>query len=187
MSGHNPYAPSKASLKLGSGPVSGDGIWRDDDRVIVAHGAAFPHRCVKCNEPSVEPHKMRKVYWHHPGLYLLFLLYVFIYIVVALIVRKKAEIDPGLCAEHLRKRRTWIAIGWFGSIGSIFVWPAIGAALELEPPVSMGLAFLTFLTIIVVSMVKSRILYPKRIDDRFARLRGADERFLASLPEFLTY
>jgi len=184
MTGHNPYAPSRASLKLGENPAGDAGIWRDGDQLIVAHGAAFPHRCVKCNQPSVEPHKVRKVYWHSPWLYLLFLLYAFIYIIVALLVRKKADIDPGLCEEHVRKRRVWIAIGWIGSIGSVFVWVPLGTALGLGPPESMMLAFLCFLGFIIAGMANSRILYPRKIDDRHARLKGADESFLRSLPKF---
>lgn len=188
MPAHNPYAPSSASLKVGEEPGSPGGIWRDEKRgVIVAHGTAFPHRCVKCNQPSLEPHKMRKVYWHHPALYLLFLFNVFIYLLVALIVRKKAQIDPGLCEEHSNRRRLWIAIGWIGALGGPIVMAIAGGALGVDPVTSIGVAFLCFLGFAVAGVVKSRILHPRKIDERYARLKGADERFLASLPNFLTY
>jgi hypothetical protein len=95
MAGHNPYAPTQASLKSADTPAGTGGLWRDDDRLIVAHGATFPQRCVKCNEPSEQPHKMRKVYWHHPAVYLLLLGYAILYIIVALIVRRTAEVNPG--------------------------------------------------------------------------------------------
>ena len=55
----------------------------------------FPHRCVKCNEPTEPPNKRRTVYWHHPAVYVLLLVYVIVYIIVAVIVRKTAKIDPG--------------------------------------------------------------------------------------------
>lgn len=187
MPAQNPYAPSSASLKVSDSLAPGDGIWRDGNRIIVAHGCSFPSRCVKCNEPSVEPRKVRKVYWHHPALYVLFFFYAIIYIIVALIVRKKAEIDPGLCEEHMEKRRLWIIIGWVGSIVSLFVWPMSAGALGIDSWQAFAFGFLAFLVIVIVSIVKARILYPRRIDERYARLQGADERFLASLPDFLTY
>ena len=39
----------------------------------------------------------------------------------------------------------------------------------------------------IMGIVKSRVLYPARIDDRYARLKGCDESFLASLPNFIPY
>lgn len=190
MAARNPYAPSSASLKVGESPAGGEGIWRDGKKIIVAHGCSFPSRCVKCNEPSVEPQKVRKVYWHHPALYILFIFYLIIYIIVALIVRKKAEINPGLCEKHLRKRHVWLAIGWIGSLVSLFGFPMIvdatGASGD-EVAGATALGFFLFLLVLVVSMANARILYPRRIDDRYARLQGAGESFLASLPQFGAY
>ena len=172
MSGHNPYAPTQASLKSAENVPAAGGLWRDDNRLIVAHGATFPHRCVKCNEPSEPPNKVHKVYWHHPAIYILVFGYVILYIIVALIARRSAEINPGLCEEHQERRRLWIAIGWFGSIGGAIAMAAV-------------LAIIVCFTFAILGIVKSRVLYPRRIDDRYARLMGADERFLASLPQFM--
>jgi MFS family permease len=188
MTANNPYAPSRASLKSGRAPGMNDGeIWRDDDRVIVAHGVLFPHRCVKCNEPAEEPQKIRKVYWHHPTLYLLFFFWAIVYFIVALIVRKSAEIDPGLCTEHRKKRQRWIAIGWIGSLSGLLLLPVIATTLQLDSGWWMVLGAVCFFGFAIVGIVKSRILYPKRIDDRFVRLSGAGDDFLDSLPDFVSY
>jgi len=189
MTAHNPYAPSKASLATGESAIPGSdsGLWRSGDELIVAHDASFPHRCVKCNEPTEPPNKRRKVYWHHPAVYVLLLVYVIVYIIVAVIVRKAAKIDPGLCDEHRKKRRMWIAIGW---IGGLFAWiplALIGRWLDLDSGLMILLAVAVFFICVITAIVKARILYPKRIDDRYARLMGADERFLASLPNFIPY
>lgn len=184
MPAQNPYAPSRASLEVADKPVRGAGIWRYGKSVILAQGHAFPQRCVKCNEPSVQPHREQKVYWHHPALYVLLLIWVIVYLVVALAVRKTAKIDPGLCEQHRRERRKWITIGWVGSLAGLFVFPMAAFAVGLETLPAMSLTILCVLGIVVLAIVKSRVLYPQRIDDQYARLRGADERFLASLPEF---
>ncbi len=187
MAAHNPYAPSKASLQAGEPTSPGAGLWRSDDELIVAHGAVFPHRCVKCNESTAPPHKTRKVYWHHPAVYVLLLVYVIVYIIVAVIVRKTAQIDPGLCDEHRQKRMLWIAIGW---IGCLFGWiplAILGRWLGLDPGMVALVSIVFFFACAITAIVKSRILYPKRIDERYARLKGADQRFLASLPSYIPY
>jgi len=108
----NPYAPPSTSLE--AAPLGG--VWRDNDVVVLTPQAALPCRCVKCNEPVDEPTKERKIYWHHPAIYILVLINIFIYAIVALIVRKTATINPGLCKAHRSKRNIAIAGGWAGSI-----------------------------------------------------------------------
>ena len=187
MATHNPYAAPKARLGSGAPPIGGETAWREDDQIVMLPGGSLPHRCVKCNEPAAEPIKTRKVYYHHPALYLLVFGYAIIYIIVALIVRKTAEINPGLCDEHKKQRAKWIAIGWFGALGSLFLLPMLAAALSIDFGPWMLVCITLFLGFAITGVVKARILYPKKIDARYARLKGADESFLASLPEFRGY
>ena len=172
MPGHNPYAPTQASLKSAEIAPAAGGLWRDDNRLIMAHGATFPHRCVKCNEPSQPPHKVRKVYWHHPAIYILVFGYAILYIIVALIVRRSAEINPGLCEEHQQKRVLWIAIGWLGSFGSFIAVLVLSRVLKIDSALAPILAVLCFFFFAILGIVKARVLYPKRIDDRYATPPG---------------
>ena len=115
MSERNPDAPSKASL--GDGPSGGTGrvaAWRDGNVVVMLAGGEIPHRCVKCNEPADEPTKERTLYWYNPWLYLLVLISILVFAIVALIVRKKAVVSAGLCADHKRRRRTALIVAWIG-------------------------------------------------------------------------
>jgi hypothetical protein len=182
MAGHNPYAPTQASLKSADTPAGTGGLWREGNCLVVARGAAFPHRCVKCNEPSEEPHKLRKVYWHHPAVYLLLLAYAILYIIVALIVRRTMEINPGLCTQHREKRTLWIRVGWLGSFAAFAGVLILGGALGVQSPWIPLVAVLAFFTLAILGIVKSRLVYPQRIDDNQARLKGCGESFLASLP-----
>lgn len=157
---------------------SSRGLWRDGQTAVVALGARFPARCVKCNQPAVEPLKDREVTWHHPALYLLILPGLIIYALVALIVRKKATVAPGLCAEHRKRRLTWIAAGWLGPVVAILLMSFAGGSTEV-----MSAAFLLILVSVIAAMVKSQIVTPERIDDGYVYLKGCGEPFLASLPE----
>ena len=184
MSARNPYAPSKASLEASPVSAQEGGVWDDDGDVVVAHGAAFPPRCVKCNAPADQPGKVRKVYWHHWTIYLLFLIYAIVYIAVALAVRKTMLIDPRLCEEHLHARRKWIAIGWIGALSGLFVVPFLAPLLGVDTGGTILLATACFFGFTIAGAVKSRILVPKRIDNVYARLKGADPRFVDDLPKF---
>ncbi|HET9864810.1 MAG TPA: hypothetical protein VFP37_15310, partial [Steroidobacteraceae bacterium] len=88
------------------------------------------------------------------------------------------------CAEHLSRRRWWIAIGWGGILGSLVLLPMAAKVLGNDPAGAMLLAIPCMLVFAVLGIVKSRLVYPKHIDDRFVCLKGAGPRFLASLPNF---
>ena len=111
----NPYRPPEAPVvDRGTGEdADGVAVWRDGNAVVAVRDRAFPPRCVKCNAP-VQKQEMhaRSFYWHTPWLYLLILLNILIYAIVAMAVRKKTRHDVALCAQHLRRRRIFIAIGW---------------------------------------------------------------------------
>ena len=104
---HNPYAPSRASLsrQAATAEVSSDvSVWREGKVVVALPDAPLPARCVKCNAPADPPTKARTLYWMHPALYLLIFTGLLILLIVYLVVRKKADVNPGLCAAHKKRR-----------------------------------------------------------------------------------
>ena len=161
----NPYAPPRAAL-VTQAPAQ---FWRDGNALVVPVGSTLPPRCVKCNQPALEPMHRRKLSWHHPGWFLLIFVNILLYIIAALIVRKKAEVTCGLCARHLRTRRIYLAIGWGGL--------ALGVALVFStPPVGV----LVVLAGVITGMIGSRIVHPGRITKEEVWLRGCGEEFLDS-------
>jgi hypothetical protein len=162
----NPYSPPKAALET----HAAGGYWREGSAAVMRPGTTLPARCVKCNQPAAQPMKLRKLYWHHPAWYLLFFINILIYAIVALIVRRKAEVTYGVCARHRRRRLMFIATGFVG-IG-------IGIALiVVNPPAG----FATALAALLVGVIGSRVAYARRITKEEVRLAGCGEAFLASL------
>lgn len=157
-------------------------VWRAGKTLVVLQGTGFPPRCVKCNGPALVPLKDRKVHWHHPALYLLVPVGLLIYAIVALIVRKEASVNPGLCAEHRTRRRLWIAAGWLGPILGGYV---MAAGWSGAPGAWIGA--LLGLAAVVLGIMRSQIVVPARIDDGYVRLNGCGEPFLADLPAFPEY
>ena len=162
----NPYSPPKAAL-VEHAP---GGYWRDGKLAVMPPGGALPPRCVKCNEAALQPMKPRKIYWHHPGWYLLVFVNIVIYAIVALIVRRRAEVTYGVCATHRSRRRMFIAIGWIGfflSLALVGVNPILG--------------ILGVLAAVLAGIIGSRLAYPRKITKEEVRLAGCGEAFLASL------
>ncbi|HEX5127182.1 MAG TPA: hypothetical protein VFW00_10620 [Rhodocyclaceae bacterium] len=143
--------------------------------------AQLPHRCVQCNTDVTPPIKARKVYWHHPGWYALILINVLIYLVVAMVVRNKAEIRPALCAMHRRKRTWRLTLSLVLMFSCIL---GICVALENDNSIAIGLMVIGLLVTLVASIRFSNFIVPKRIDAKYIRLKGCGPAFLQSLPAF---
>jgi hypothetical protein len=185
MDARNPYAPSQASLRIGVPSRNADGqvtAWRDKRVMVMIRDAAIPHRCVKCNEPAEDETKTRTLYWHSPWLYLLLLVNILIFLIVALIVRKKASVSAGLCSEHKARRRNALMAAWIGLLAGLLLLYA-GFSTSLGGWGALTGVFV-MLTAIVAGSVMSRIVYAVRIDKDYVRLKGCGEPFLETLPEF---
>ena len=176
MSVVNPYAIPEANLDR-SRNYSG-GVWRvDRDKLYVTRGAELPDRCVKCNAPA-KPAKSRTFYWHSPALYLLVLVSPLIYIIVAMLIRKKIDVAPRLCDDHDRRRvnNIWFSIG--SLVGGIVL---LVIAVNIDAPLVALLAVFGGLIACIVFGYRARILLPVDIDERGAKFKGCDPAFLASL------
>lgn len=174
----NRYAPPKAVVEDRESDDSA--MWREGKVLVFRKDAHFPNRCIKCNAPSVEPKRRYRLSWHSPWIYLLILLAILIYAIVAAIVRKTATIHVGLCARH-QKRVMWgRIIGWGGLVLEIaLVWAATSTPYEI-----FGIAaFILVLPWLLASIWVNRLVLPERIDERFVRLKGCGPEFLRSLPE----
>jgi hypothetical protein len=188
MDDRNPYAPTRASLRAGDPPreghIGGNSAWRDDKVLVMIPDSTLPARCVKCNGPADPPTKIRKVYWHHPGVYALILINIIIYAVVGAFVRKRANVAAGLCAEHKKRRRLAITLGWVGFVTGValLTWGFHDTAANGGVFALAGL--LVALGSSVTARVLSRIVYAQRIDKNYVRLKGCAAEFLDTLPPF---
>lgn len=180
MQENNPYAPPQARITARPAmPDDGSQVWRYGNRVLMTPNADLPLRCVKCNADAEQPVRPRTLYWHTPWLYLLILVSILIYIIVALIARKSISVSPGLCSEHRLLRRNVILGSWLAALAGIGL---ISGAIDQSswPLALLGAAALV--GAIVFGMLKGRIIHATRIDQNRIELKGFGEAFLASLP-----
>jgi hypothetical protein len=176
----NPYAAPRTDVNAGAAsPYATQGMfWRSGPLLMARDGTVLPARCVKCNGQVHEPLKRHRFYWHHPAFFALLLLNAIIYIIVALIVRRRAEVTFGLCPAHRRKRNQGILIGVGGVVASIAL--IVGGAV-LNTPVLSLVAIFALVISIIVAISMGRPLLPARIDKSSAQLKGCGEAFLAGL------
>ena len=142
--------------------------------------ALLPNRCIKCNAPADEQLK-RKLTWHHPALYLLALVSILIYVIVAVIVRKTATVNVGLCEQHSSARRRNILITWVLGLASI---AAFVAAIYLEDFTLALLGIFLLLVTAIYGIVMARVVTPTKIDNYFVWLKGIDGNYLQQFPEW---
>jgi hypothetical protein len=184
MDDRNPYAPSHASLaarsSLPGGDRSGVTAWRNQKVLVMIPDSALPPRCVKCNEPAHEPTKLRKVYWHNPAVYLLILINIIIYAIVAAIVRKRARVAAGLCAAHKKRRRLALTFAWIG----LLLGPALIGMGVADSSLAVAAAVGALVTLggAIAGIVMARVVYAQKIDKNYVWLKGCGDPFLDSLP-----
>jgi hypothetical protein len=166
------------------GMFNGNGVWRTGNLLVMQKGAHLPNRCLICNQPASVQFPKR-MYWHHPGLYLLILLNLFIYLIAALIARKKADVVLPLCGEHAEKRKRATKIGglsmWAGVVLMAGAFTQINGKGLAFPLLLLGGFLGLFVGAIVYSIASNRIV-PKKIDDYHVWLRKVSASYLAALP-----
>jgi hypothetical protein len=162
------------------------GVWRDGNRLITTSQASLPPRCVKCNAEADGSFKFRTFWWHHPALALLILAGILIYAIVALIVRKKAVVEVGLCRRH-QSRRVWlISLTWLMALGGLALMiggPILAAEFRKDWLIGVGLpGGLVMLILSIIPGTLSRVMVPTKIDDRYAWFKGCGVEFLSQFP-----
>jgi hypothetical protein len=161
--------------------MPGAGVWRNKSMLVMSKDAALPDRCVKCNEPAYGRRLKRKLTWHHPAIYILIFVALLIYLIIALILRKSAIVEIGVCEMHLAKRRRNILITWLlvllGIVGFI-----LGIGLADGTYALVG-AFL-LIAAIIYGLVVVKLVAPGKIDDKFVWLKGVNKAYLDELPQW---
>jgi hypothetical protein len=186
---YSPYAPPKSSLIE---PVEDSaGMWRQGNIVVMRHDANFPARCIKCNAASVAPERKTGVYWHPWGYYLIALISLPLYAIVAFIVRKRATVYVNLCPRHQRRLIIGRSLGWAGLAYLALVLPLIFVVFQDALNNNQDLKNIIIICSVAFSLVwmigtlvlTSRV-QAKRIAPDYIYLKQCHKDFLNSLPEF---
>ncbi len=160
-----------------------DAIYQQKGLLVMHKQALLPNRCVKSNEPT-ESRLKRKLYWHHPLVYLFILVNLLIYAIIAIATRKSATIQLPLAERYKKRRILNMIIAWAFVLASIGCLLA-GLATPSSPIALLGFLSAIFLLVgILWGLFGCRVIYAKKIDDHFVWIGGVSRDFLGSFPEF---
>jgi len=187
MSDVNPYqSPAEPTYPVAPPVDDGtrDGLWREGRLLVMHKMAPLPDRCVKSNRPANGRRLRRKLYWHHPAVFLAILAHLLIYIILALVLRKKATIHIGLSDEWFARRRRVIATA--SCLMAVSVLLVILGIVGLETSDGSALlivvGILLFIGAAIYGLLCARMVAPTRITDTHVWLKGVHPDFLADLP-----
>lgn len=167
--------------KIIEGVPTGMRFWRSGKRLMAPLNSTLPRRCVKCNEPTGDSQIKRTLYWHHPGIYLSLLVSILLYVIIAVIFRKKAVINLSMCSTHRASRRKVILTSW------LLVFLGVAAfvfGLIHESVWGMVLGGVLFIGAIVYGVVRGRMVYATKITKESVWIGGCKPEFLAQFPEW---
>lgn len=156
-------------------------IWRRGKTLIMSKVWTLDNRCIKCNGPADKRIK-RTLYWHHPALFLTVFAGLIIYVILAIVLRKRAKVEFAVCLRHRQQHWIRVAIAWLVPLVGIGM-VAIAISMESIPLLIAG--FVVFLGGLVYAAVAVPYLKPKLIDDHFVWLKGCCPEYLSAFPEWL--
>lgn len=169
--------------------VGAFGVWRDGNKLVMNKAATLPYRCVKTNGEA-DLLLRRKLSWHHPLIFLSICAGLLVYVILALVLRKTADIRVPICHEIRQRRLIAIAAGWLVGLcglGILFGGVALG---ENNPQwqAYVGLIFLATLIVSVTGIVIcariANIVTPARITEKYVWLKGVHPDYLEPLPDW---
>ena len=162
----------------------GAGIWSDYNLLVLRKDAELPDRCIACNEPAEGRRWTQKFYWHSPVFYLLIIVNILIYVLVAVIVRKSAQLSLGICERHQRQRTTALIVGWttfaLAILGFVIATQLRDATVAVAIIASLALFFVG----ILYAIFRRQLVSPKRIDKNFVWLKGVNLDYVVEYPEW---
>jgi hypothetical protein len=166
-----------ATLRLGERP------WDEEE---------LPDLCMKCGTPA-EVYKDKKFSWHPGWVYVLLLVNLLVFAIVALALTKRRRVRVPLCAAH-RHHWLWqqaVAVGgllFFLGLGvlTIAVWSEEGNMAPLEG--LGGLLCVSTLVglvawLIVAALLQSASIRPTEITDHGITLVGVSKEFVNAYRE----
>lgn len=184
MSEVNPYASPMSPIEVVGPPPSPGNAWGSGQILVVAHNSNLPGKCIKCNESLKLKRKRLNLAWISPWYYILLFFALLLFVIVALILQKKMQVELCLCSAHRSKRRNAILVGWLGTLGGIALIVVGAAADNGGTPYAIIGGLVLFWVTLFYGVLRSRIVWPQRIDKTYAWLKGASPQYLLALPEF---
>jgi hypothetical protein len=184
----NPYAmPPQAGYyaqPVQQKPSAFAGLWRQGNVMVMHKLAPLPDICLKSNQPATRRLK-RNVTWHHPALAITILAGLLIYVILALILTKRATIHVPLTEDWFARRQRRLLFSW--GIGLVSIALMVGGVVltaQLDDPgylLLLLVGVVAGLVTLIAGAAAVGMVSPKRMTDEFIWLKGVHPDFLNRL------
>jgi hypothetical protein len=185
----NPYlAPQPAMYAAPTTPAPPPGkypgLWREGSILVMHKLAPLPDICLLSNQPA-ERRLQKKLQWHHPALALTIFLGLLVYVILAIILTKRATIQMPLTQEWYERRQRRLIFAWGTGLACIALM-VLGIVLtaQTEHPEYLLLllaGFIGGLITLIAGQALIGLVAPKRITDDYVWLKGVSPEFLNRL------
>jgi hypothetical protein len=148
--------------------------------LVIRDDTVLPNRCVKTNEEVDAKPVKKTLYWSHPALALLILVNFLVFLIVALIVRKKCQVTYYLSEDQKSRRRIKIASASFISLLALVV----GIVLAMDDQwIGLIVGLIVCLFAIICAAVFASTMRIAKVKGREFWISGATPVFLQSLSD----
>jgi hypothetical protein len=163
------------------GPDVIRGAWRCGNRMVVSADAELPDRCVKTGRPADGEWADIRLRWHHPALYIVLLVNVIVYFIVAHFVSTSVIVRVGVIHDTLTSARCARRILWMLLLlaGGVSCFLAV-AGVSLLWWLVAALMVLSAL----VFFPRGRLIWATRMEHSYVWIAGVHPDYLALLPEW---
>src|SRR4051812_48164870 len=131
--------------------------------LVVPRFYNFPEICLFTGSAEDLVRMRRKLSWHTPAIYLGVFAGVLVYIVLALALRKTADVTFSITRRERARRRTWHLANW-----GVFLMTFVSLFAAGAGDIALGyyLAPIFLIASLVIYFLKVRMIYPKTINDQ---------------------
>jgi hypothetical protein len=137
--------------------------------LVVPKDFAFPPVCVVTGRTDDLVEVKRTLAWHQSYIYATILLGILVYVIVSLVVRKTSKHTFFLTRTERQRRIRWGIVAWVLFLAAFGVIPV---AVSTDIPALLGAMPVMLIAALVVYYRGVRLIYPERISDTSASIRG---------------
>ena len=151
----------------------------------------LPAVCMCCGAPASTT-KVKKMQWCPPWVGILILAGLLPYVIVALILTKRATVQAPLCEQHQghwlnRLLLIWASFFLFGLVGLAGIIFAANLPLpdreNVFPFVCIGSIFLLVIWLVIVIVCQNTVIRPREITDAEITLTGVCDAFVNAVED----
>jgi len=144
----------------------------------------LPAVCMKCGAPATL-HKDKNFAWYPRWVYILIVVHILVFLIVAVIMTKRRLVSVPLCDEH-KGHWLWRQLAMLGSFAAVCV-VGVGAVIVMVNAqgddalngVACGGGVVAFIAwLILVAILSQTAIRPTEITDRSITLTGVSEEFV---------